>query len=192
MILGLSFWQAGLRLALILIFAAGLTLFGNGVLIKTKAMLAQILLERAFAQPSDAIAKPWPWADVEADARLSVPRLGLEQIVLSSASGEAMAFGPGHQAGTPKPGQRGTVVYSGHRDTHFSWLGKVQPGDRIFVERRNGEKIGYRVRRNFIARYDSSGIDADSDEHLIALSTCWPIDGKAPTPLRYVVEAVEL
>jgi len=38
--------------------------------------------------------KPWPWADKSSVARLSVPRLGNDRIVLNTGSGQAMAFGP--------------------------------------------------------------------------------------------------
>lgn len=170
------------------VFLAGLVLFGQGAWIRAKAVLAQILLDRAFAMPAGESAKPWPWADVEAVARISAPRLGRSQIVLSDASGEAMAFGPGHLAGTPQPGERGTAVYAAHRDTHFSWLGDLRPGDRIAIETRTGSSAGYRIRRAWIAPYDASGIDADSDESLVALVTCWPLDGSSRGPLRYIVE----
>ena len=49
--------------------AAGAILFGQGI----KAMLAQVLLERAFAETitSGRAVKPWPWADTWPEARIT-------------------------------------------------------------------------------------------------------------------------
>jgi sortase A len=43
--------------------AAGAILFGQGIYIHAKAMLAQVLLERALAETitSGRAVKPWPW-----------------------------------------------------------------------------------------------------------------------------------
>ena len=57
------------RAAAALLALAGLVLFGQGLWIHAKAMLAQILLERAFAQSlaSGQPVKPWSWARENAD-----------------------------------------------------------------------------------------------------------------------------
>lgn len=170
----------------------GLAILSGGMWVKVKAGLAQVLLERAFEQPEEASARPWPWADIEPVARLAAPQLGKSSIVLSGVSGEALAFGPGHLPGTALPGERGTVVYSAHRDTHFSWIGDLRPGDVVEVETREGDRVSYSMRRFWVAPWDSPGIDASSDEHLIALTTCWPLDATGPTRLRYVAEGVRL
>ena len=66
--------------------------------------------------------RPWPWADITPVAVLEVPRLGERSIVLEGASGQAMAFGPGHMINTPPIGARGTAVVAAHRDTQFRYL----------------------------------------------------------------------
>lgn len=173
----------------VMIALVGLGFIGDGIRIKAKAALAQILLAKAFMDKSDTAQKPWAWADIRPFAKVSSPRLGTSNIVLDNASGEALAFGPGHLPDTPKPGERGTSVLSAHRDTHFAWLGLLKKGDAITVESRKGELFTYTVRRLWIAPFDASGIDADSDEKLLALTTCWPLDGTTKGNLRYIVEA---
>jgi sortase len=123
-----------------LVMAVGLALCGQGLWIPAKAALAQVLLERAFARSvaTGQPVKPWPWADTWPVARITFPRLHRSVIVLDGASGQALAFGPGHVAGTPDAGDRGTAVYAAHRDTHFALLGQVRPGDEIQVERIDG------------------------------------------------------
>jgi sortase A len=170
---------------------AGLVLFGQGVWIHAKALLAQILLERAFAaslaggQP----VKPWPWADTWPVARIEVPRLRRSEIALAGSSGQALAFGPGHVARTPEAGEPGTAVYGAHRDTSFAFLGAVRIGDEIRVTRRDGRTFRFRVTGTSVVRWDASGIDAGADGRHLVLTTCWPLDGKFHGPLRYVVQA---
>ncbi|MCB1387403.1 MAG: class GN sortase [Nitratireductor sp.] len=176
------------------VFAAGLALFGNGVWIKGKAVMAQFLLDRAFltASSSRPADKPWGWADIRPMARITAPRLGIRNIVLDAVSGEALAFGPGHVPGTALPGETGTAVFSAHRDTHFAWLGDLQKGDTVLVETGDGTVRQYRIRRAWVARYDAPGIDRDAPERLIALTTCWPLDAIERGDLRYIVEGIEV
>ena len=105
---------------------AGLVLLGQGVWIHAKALLAQVLLERAFAASlaDGRPVKPWSWADTWPVARIEVPRLGKNVIVLHGASGQALAFGPGHLARTPVAGELGHAVYAAHRDTHSAFLAR--------------------------------------------------------------------
>jgi len=110
-------------------------------------------------------------------------------IALDGASGQAMAFGPGHVAGTPQAGERGTAVYAAHRDTHFAVLAKVRPGDPILVERADGKVARFEVTAARVVRWDASGLDPRAPGRGLALATCWPLDAKAHGPLRYVVLA---
>ena len=177
-----------LALALLL---SGCVLVGQAVYINAKALLAQILLERAFAQTlaTGRDVKPWAWADTWPVARVSVPRLGRSAIVLAGASGQALAFGPGHVARTPAAGEPGTAIYSGHRDTHFAFLGDVVLGDEIRVTRRDGRNLRFRVTGTSVARWDASGIDPDAAGRNLVLVTCWPLDARFSGPLRYLVHA---
>jgi sortase A len=173
------------------LIVGGALLVGEAVWIHAKAWLAQVLLERAFAATlkTGKDVKPWPWADTWPVARVSFPRLHRSAIVLAGASGQALAFGPGQVARTPAAGEPGTAIYSGHRDTHFAFLGDVARGDEIGVTRRDGRKFRFRVTGTSVVRWDFSGIDPAAAGHHLALVTCWPLDGKFSGPLRYVVHA---
>ena len=121
----------------------GLVLFGQGVWIHAKALLAQVLLERAFAASlaGGRAVKPWSWADTWPVARIEVPRLHRSEIALAGSSGQALAFGPGHVERTPEPGEPGTSVFAAHRDTSFAFLGEVRIGDEVRVTRRDGRML---------------------------------------------------
>jgi sortase A len=167
----------------------GLVLFGQGAYIHVKAMLAQVLLEKAFTETiaNGRDTKPWSWADTWPVARMK--RLRASAIVLSGSSGQALAFGPGHVELTPDAGERGVAVYSAHRDTHFRFLKDIVIGDEIAVTRRDGRTFRYRADRTSVVRFDASGIDPLSDGYELVLSTCWPFDAVTPGPARYLVHA---
>jgi sortase A len=177
-------------LALVLAIA-GTMLFGQGVYIHAKAMLAQVLLQRAFTETiaTGHAVKPWPWADTWPEARITVQRIGASAIVLAGSSGQALAFGPGHVERTADAGERGVAVYAAHRDTHFRFLKDVAVGDEIDVTRRDGKIFRYRADSSAIVRFDQSGIDPFTAGHELVLTTCWPFDAIAHGPMRYVLHA---
>jgi sortase A len=174
-----------------LLALAGLILFGQGAYIHAKALLAQVLLERAFEKTiaTGHEIKPWSWADTWPVARIEVKRLHASTIVLAGSSGQALAFGPGHVERTPDAGERGVTVYSAHRDTHFAFLKSVVIGDEIDVTRHDGRAFSYRVDTTSVVRFDASGIDPLADGHELVLSTCWPFDALTQGPERYLVHA---
>jgi sortase A len=175
----------------LLLCLAGLILFGQGIYIHAKALLAQVLLERAF---TDTIAtghdsKPWSWADTWPVARIEVKRIGASAIALAGSSGQALAFGPGHVEFTANAGERGVAVYSAHRDTHFRFLKDVRIGDEIDVTVRDGRTFRYRADSYSVVRFDQSGIDPLGDGYELVLSTCWPLDSITAGPDRYLLHA---
>jgi sortase A len=79
---------------------------------------------------------------------------------------------------------------SGHRDTHFSVLRELIPGDAIEVERRDGAVIRYTVASLDVVDARVATIRAVYEPSALALVTCWPFDALTPGgPLRYVVTA---
>lgn len=158
-----------------------------------KAWLAQHLLRDAWAQTLAARGpqRPWPWADTHPVAQLTVPAHGVNQIVLAGDAGRTLAFGPGWAESTAVPGTAGTTVISGHRDTHFAFLRRVQVGDEIALQGAQG-RARYRVAAMRVADASRETLPVGSDDVLL-LVTCWPFDAVAPGgPLRYVVRAARV
>ena len=169
----------------------GVALLGHGTFIHAKAIVAQVLLDRAFTQTitTGRPVKPWSWADTVPVARIEIKRLGISTIALDGSSGQALAFGAGHVEGTAEPGEPGIAVYSGHRDTHFRFLRDIRIGDAIDVVRRDGKTFHYRADATSVVRFDASGIDPATDTAELVLSTCWPFDALTQGPERYVLHA---
>jgi sortase A len=178
----------------LLIATVGLILFGQGAYIHAKALVAQVLLDRAFEKTiaTGQTTKPWSWADTWPVARIEVKRLHARAIVLAGSSGQALAFGPGHVERTADAGERGVAVYSAHRDTHFAFLKNVVAGDEIDVTRDDGQTFRYRVDTTSVVRFDDSGIDPLAGGHQLVLSTCWPFDALTQGPERFLVHATML
>ncbi|MHB8271103.1 class GN sortase [Bradyrhizobium sp.] len=175
----------------IVLALAGLVLCGQGVYIHAKALLAQVLLQRAFAETiaTGHAIKPWSWADTWPVARIEIRRLHASAIVLAGSSGQALAFGPGHVELTPDAGERGVAIYSAHRDTHFRFLKDVLIGDEIVITRNDGKVFRFRADGSSVVRFDAAGIDALSDGTELVLATCWPFDAVTPGPMRYLLHA---
>lgn len=156
---------------------------GQATYMTAKAELAQVLLTRAWNQGklSREATVPWPWADTYPVALLAVPALSLEQVVLDSHSGEAMAFGPGMIT------VDGSYVLGGHRDSHFAFLQRLQVGDSLNLNHLSGESDRYRISDIFVVDTRKSAEYVPPIDSL-TLITCYPFDAiSAGGPLRYVV-----
>jgi sortase A len=168
--------------------AAGLT---AGLWIPAKALAAQYLLRLAWQRSyqNTEPVRAWPWADTWPVAELHFPTLGLSQVVLAGSTGESLAFGPGHTLGSAPPGRSGTSIISGHRDTHFSRLDELRPGDEVRIDRRDGVTIDYRITSRRVVNAPTSRI-LDAEDDRLVLVTCWPLDAVVPGgPLRLVLSA---
>ena len=175
-----------------LVLGFGVWQLAGGGYLFLKAQLAQVLLERSWRleRVGATDARPWPWADTRALMRLRVPRLGVEQIVLAGASNRTLAFGPGFLLASHPPGRPGVTAISGHRETHFSFLGQLRPGDLVELETPDGRRHGYRVEGNRVVDVRQSRLRLASDRDELVLITCYPLNALGPLgPQRYLVYA---
>ncbi len=156
----------------------------------TKAALAQQLLQSSWSQSlSDGAShRPWPWADTHPVAQIVQSRLGISQVVLAGDSGRMLAFGPGWAQASAAPGSlAGTVVISGHRDTHFAWLQHLRNGDRLRLETPQGPR-DFAVSHSQVVDSRVHRVATGGQAEQLLLVTCWPFDAVAARgPMRYVV-----
>ena len=176
-----------------LLLVLGSWLIGQGLWIHVKAVAAQWLLQNAWHETlnTQQPIKPWPWADTWPVGRLIVPRLGINQIILADASGRSLAFGPG-KVGNRKfsDAKDGSLIVSGHRDTHFSFLRDVQRGDAITLQTVQGDWLKYVVEETAMLDSRTDQLLRYQEEANLLLITCFPFDALLPGgPLRYVVTA---
>ncbi len=176
----------------VLPLALGLWQIGEGAYIHAKALLAQHLIAKAWAETlaGSRAVKPWPWADAWPVARLEFPAEGEEMIVLSGGSGRTLAFAPGHLDGSPLPGAPGNSIIGGHRDTHYRLLERLKPGDVIRAEDRWGVRHRFRVTAKQVVDSRITRLDPDGVTPALILVTCYPFVAIVPGgPLRFLVFA---
>jgi sortase A len=167
---------------------AGSLLLTGGLWLPAKAAVAQVLLRAAWARSDGGSARPWPWARTHPVARLEVPRLGVDRIVLAGDQGAALAFAPGHVDGTAPPGTDGNTVIAGHRDTVFAFVGELRLGDEIRVVAPGNRGRRYSVTATEVVHERDTRVLEPTLEPTLTLITCYPLDSTRPRgPLRYVV-----
>jgi sortase A len=120
-------------------------------------------------------------------ARLIVPSVGLDEIVLEGIGDLELNAGPGHLPGSAYPGANGNSVISAHRDRHFKSLGSVVVGDTIVTES-GYDRISWVVISRRIVDKDAPAL-FHSDEPRLTLTTCWPVRYFGPAPERLIVTA---
>jgi len=110
----------------------------------------------------------------EAIARIIIPRMDLDKVVVQGVKVEDLRNGPGHYQSTVFPGQQGNSGIAGHRTTYGAPFGRIDellPGDSIRVETVQGVHT-YRVmtaEAAFGAASDDPNIDfsiPEGDEQL--------------------------
>jgi sortase A len=180
------------RILAFLILIVGLCFLVSGSWIQIKAVVAQELLERSWHQTliSGNPVQPWAWADHWPVAQLKFHKSKKEFIVLSGDSGSSLAFAPGWNSKSAKPGKQGVTVVSGHRDTHFKILKDTEIGDSIEVVTTQGETVNYKVKTIEIVDSRVASINTEQPGQVLVLVTCYPFGAVvAGGPLRYVVTA---
>jgi sortase A len=177
--------------ALLLSFAG--TRYAHGALRQDAARRAweAAQAQSAFAVVSASLAAHklgGPWVIGSPIARLTIPVLGLDEIVIEGVGSEELNAGPGHLPGSVLPGERGNAVISAHRDRHFSSLGSLQVGDEITTETASARRLKWIVIARRVVRSDDAALFSTPDPTL-TLTTCWPIRYVGTAPERLIVTA---
>jgi sortase A len=171
--------------------AIGIACITAACWIHVKAFAAQVLINAAWDRTERGVvqARPWPWADTVPVARMIFHDRDT-LVVLEGSSGRNLAFAPSHDAASVLPGEPGNSVISAHRDTHFRELEHARVGDRIQVERPDGQHFVFSVTDVSVVDSRAKRIALDGDEPTLTLVTCYPFDAIRPGgPLRFVVAA---
>jgi len=176
-----------IRLLLIgALLAVGLWQLAAAAGIQAKAWLGQHLLERAWHQQIEQgePVKPWPGARSHPVARLRVPELEVDHLVLDSAATPVLAWGPGMEVGP-----HGHRLIAAHRDTHFRFLEQVRAGQTVMLDLPDGVTEHWRVGQRAVVDAREHRLDLAIDDRTMTWVTCWPFDaGQAGGPLRLLVE----
>ena len=154
-----------------------------------RARWAELEAQRSVSAGRTATGSERRWAASRGSpvARLSISRIGLDEVVVEGIDDAALRAGPGHMIGSAVPGDSGTSVISAHRDRHFHSLGQVGVGDTIVTDSELGTTT-WSVTRLRVVRADDPVLRSTPTPTLV-LTTCWPIRYFGPAPERLIVEA---
>ena len=184
-----------LRLIALLVLIAGGCLTARSLYLRAKAELAGILIRRAWDQSlqTGTPHKPWPWADTYPVARLQIPRLGYDEIVLDGATPRTLAFGPARLFSGANFGEPGNLVLAGHRTSWFRPLESVETGDNIqiqwFKSHSGLHERSYHVSAIRVVNPEDVTLLAPTDDDALTLITCYPFGHGPSSPQRYIVRA---
>ena len=185
-----------LRLLGALLLITGACLSGRALYMHAKAELAGILVRRAWEQSvqSGRPQAPWPWADTHPVARIRIPRLGYDEIILEGAAPRTLAFGPAHLLNGTAVGGTGNLVLAGHRTSWFRPLEGIAQGDTIEIQWFDAHRGGLQERTytvnmiSVVEPQDTSLLAPTSDDEL-TLITCYPFGHRPRSPQRFIVRA---
>src|SRR5262249_46161246 len=98
-------------------------------------------------------------------------------VVVQGTDSDSLRKGPGHYAGTPLPGEPGTVAVAGHRTTYlapFKTINELHPGDPVVLQMPYGT-FTYRVQQTRIVDPDAFGVTRGVGYPRLGLSACPPL-----------------
>src|SRR6266853_4468377 len=124
-----------LRFIAAILLIAGCALTCRAGYMHAKAKLAGALIRRAWEQSLQSVKAetPWPSADFRPIARLQIPRLGYDEIVLEGATPRTLAFGRPHMLSGAGFGEPGNLLLAGHRTSWFLPLERIMQYDAIQI-----------------------------------------------------------
>ncbi len=136
------------------------------------ALTIQLSMYLPELEPIDSQVTPFTALDRSIPVRLEIPRL---EIIVPfgdplgvSMNGEVLVPARFDEVGWyqygPTPGEQGPAVVLGHIDSYhgpavFYSLGQLEPGDDIFIERADGQKVRFVVKRS--QRYEQASFPSE-------------------------------
>lgn len=126
--------------------------------------------------PTPTPTAPPPPPDGDAAARIAIPAIGVDKIVVEGVSVADLKRGPGHYPDSPMPGQPGNAAIAGHRTTYgapFNRVDELEPGDDILVTTGQGS-FRYEVSETQVVRPSQVEVLDDFGDNRLTLTACNP------------------
>jgi sortase A len=139
----------------------------------------------ATVPPVDTTPPPPPtapsisWTNGSAVARIEIPSIGVDDIVVEGVRTGDLKAGPGHFPESPMPGQLGNAAVAGHRTTYgapFGNIDKVRSGDEIVFTVPTGRFVYAVTAVEIVDPSDYSSVVPAADPNVasVTLVSCHP------------------
>lgn len=123
--------------------------------------------------------------------KIIVEKTGEEIPLLIGATEENLKDGANIYDNGILPGENGTVIILGHRETTFGFLENIKENDKIEIETL-GRTYTYKVNKTFITKPDDKKILENKKGKNLTLVTCYPFKYMGPAPERFIVNLTEV
>ncbi|MEA2646710.1 MAG: sortase [Chloroflexota bacterium] len=120
-------------------------------------------------------------------ARISVPSIGFNGVVLEGTDDRTLSGGPGHLIGSAYPGEPDNVVISNHNTYSQQW-GDLKVDQVIQLDADYGRYV-YKVTGFKIIDANDKSVTASTGHGALTFTTCYPLWAGALARQRYVVQA---
>ncbi len=158
----------------------------------TRTALADIQPpEPDYAAMTAAMQAEWDVARADGEtgaiARIEIPKIGLDAIVVAGTSRVDLRQGPGAMVDTSLPGTAGNSAISAHRSSYggeFRRINELEPGDQIIVTTINGVTV-YEFRAQEIVQPDTIEVAFQRGANELTLTSCDPVYSAATRIITY-------
>jgi sortase A len=168
---------------LILLFAVyelvGTSIITNG----RQRALAEEFRDQLASPAASPAATPKPSRPLghpKAIARILIPKIGVDDIVVEGVKLSNLAYGPGHYPSSAKIGASGAAAVAGHRTgwgSPFINLDKIAPGDEIVLETPEATYTYRITATKVVSPTDTAVLNGDPSSkatHKLVVTTCTP------------------
>ncbi|ENK0555486.1 class D sortase [Clostridium sporogenes] len=119
--------------------------------------------------------------------KIIFPKTGDKIPILKGATEENLKGGATLYDNGIYPGDYGTSVILGHRETTFGFLENIHIGDKVNIESLN-EIYEFKVKKIYITNPEDKSILEQENKSSITLVTCYPFRYIGSAPERFIVK----
>lgn len=119
--------------------------------------------------------------------KVIVTKTGEQIPILMGATEENLRGGATLYDNGIYPGENGTAIILGHRETTFGFLENIKVGDEVDIESLSNT-YKFKVKRTYITTPDDESILAQKNNPSLTLVTCYPFNYLGHAPERFIVK----
>lgn len=125
--------------------------------------------------------------DKDVIGKMIIEKEGIETPIILGATEENLRQGVTLYDNGIYPGDYGTAIILGHRETTFRCLEDIEIGDEIYIESVDN-KYKFIVRNIYVTNPDDSSILEQQNNKSMTLVTCYPFQYLGNAPERFIVK----